>query len=209
MGNASSLVSYVPGFLYQQLFYTPVYPTSDCSGQVIIVTGSNVGLGLDAAKHFVRLNAAKVILAVRTESKGEDAKKQIIDSLGADPSRAEVWKLDMSSNASVKAFADRVNRLDRLDAVVENAGVMTENWSMMEGEESHMKVNLISTFLLALLLLPKLRESGRKYRKEGKLVLVGSDLHLVAKFQEQNVKGKSLFEALNTESVSNISDRYE
>ena len=205
MGNAASFVG---GFFYQQLIYTPKFPKADLTGQTIIVTGSNVGLGLDAAQHFVRLNAAKVILAVRTESKGEDAKRTIINALGADSSRVEVWKLDMSSDQSVKNFADRVNQLDRLDAVVENAGVMSTEWKMLEGDESHIKVNVNSTVLLALLVLPKLRESGRKYKREGHLVLVGSDLHLMAKFKERNVKDKTLFEALNSEQDSDISDRY-
>ncbi|KAI9706194.1 MAG: hypothetical protein M1820_004955 [Bogoriella megaspora] len=201
-------ISYIFGFVYQQLIYKPIYPTADLSGQTIVITGSNVGLGLDAAQHIVRLKASKVILAVRTESKGEHAKKHIVDALGADPARIEVWKLDMSSSQSVKAFADRLNQLERLDAVIENAGVLTHEWKMLEGDESHIKVNVISTVLLALLVLPKLRESGQKYKKSGTLSLVGSDLHLIAKFAEKNVHGKTLFEALNTERGSDIGDRY-
>ena len=48
-----------------QLFHRPEYPTADFSGKTIIVTGSNVGLGKEAVKHFVRLGAKKVIMAVR------------------------------------------------------------------------------------------------------------------------------------------------
>lgn len=201
-------MTFVPSFLYSQLIYKPTYPTGDCSGQTIIVTGSNVGLGFEAAKHFVRLGANKVILAVRTESKGEDAKATIIESLKVDTSRVEVWKLDMSSTASVKAFSERVNHLGRLDAIVENAGVMTNDWKMIEGNESTIMVNLIGTILLALLVLPKLRESGIKFKTENKLVLVGSDLHLLARFSERSIKGKSIFEALRSEEASNMSDRY-
>ena len=39
------------------------------TGQTVIVTGSNVGLGKGAARHFARLDAEKVILAVRNEAK--------------------------------------------------------------------------------------------------------------------------------------------
>lgn len=203
-----AVLSFIPVFFYQQLIYNPRYPTGDLSGQTIIVTGSNVGLGLDAAEHFARLGASKVILAVRTESKGGDAKTKIVESLGINPSRLELWKLDMSSAESVKAFAARVNRLNRLDAVVENAGLLTQEWKMVEGDESHIKVNVVSTVLLALLVLPKLRESGIKYKRQTHLVLVGSDLHMVAKFGEKNVRGKRLFEALNSEKDSNMGDRY-
>ena len=60
-------------FFYNQLLFT-------VSSQTIIVTGSNVGLGLEAARHFTRLNADKVILAVRSFNKGSDAKKLIEES---------------------------------------------------------------------------------------------------------------------------------
>lgn len=58
------------------------YPNKDFSGQTIIVTGSNVGLGLEAARHFTRLNAEKIILAVRNLEKGDVAKKSIEESTG-------------------------------------------------------------------------------------------------------------------------------
>ena len=47
-----------------QLFYRPEYTSADFSGKTIIVTGSNVGLGKETVKHFVRLKAKKIIMAV-------------------------------------------------------------------------------------------------------------------------------------------------
>jgi retinol dehydrogenase 12 len=52
----------------------------DLSGRTVIVTGSNVGLGLEAAKRFYAMNPARLILAVRTISKGEDAMKVIFET---------------------------------------------------------------------------------------------------------------------------------
>lgn len=37
------------------------YPDVDCTGRTIVVVGANIGLGKEAARHFVRLNASKVI----------------------------------------------------------------------------------------------------------------------------------------------------
>jgi retinol dehydrogenase-12 len=38
-----------------------------------MVTGSNVGLGLEAAKHFARMNPKRLVMAVRNHAKGEKA----------------------------------------------------------------------------------------------------------------------------------------
>lgn len=106
-------------FLRAQFAYIPE-PTKSFAGQTIIVTGSNTGLGREAARHFVRLNAAKVILAVRSIKKGEDAKFDIektTDRRGV----VEVWQLDMANYDSVKMFAKQCDSLSRLDVVMENA----------------------------------------------------------------------------------------
>lgn len=50
----------------------PLLATTEiCSGGAYIVTGANTGLGFEAAKHLVGLEAAKVIVAVRNISAGE------------------------------------------------------------------------------------------------------------------------------------------
>jgi retinol dehydrogenase-12 len=164
-------------FLWSQLLVTPEYPTQDFSGKTIVVTGSNTGLGLEAARHFVRLNCAKLILAVRTVSKGEEAKESIITSESRDGGCVEVWELDQTNNASVKAFAKRVQSLERVDAVVENAGVMTDTFRLAEGFEEIIQVNVIATFLLALLLLPKLRETAQKFSTRTNLAIISSEVH--------------------------------
>ena len=98
-----------------------------CEGNVI-VTGSNTGLGFEVAKHFASMKPAKLIIAVRSTEKGEQAKRNILE---AHPSAAvEVWQLDMASFASVKAFAARVKKdLDRLDLAVLNAGISNNHWA--------------------------------------------------------------------------------
>ncbi len=152
------------------------YPTADFSGQTIIVTGANVGLGFEAARHFVRLGAAKVILGCRSPAKGEAAKEKIKQSTKGD-GIIEVWQVDLSSYESVHQFCARAEKLDRLDAVVENAGVATPTYEEFEGMESTITVNVISTFLMALLLLPKLRAVALKYNFVPHLTIVASDAH--------------------------------
>jgi len=166
----------IPPFVHSQLFVHPPYPKYSFEGQTAIVTGSNVGLGLEAAKHLARLGAAKVILAVRTPAKGEMAKRQI-ESLTHCTGVCEVWPLDMSSYESVKAFAKRAEGLERLDVVIENAGIQPLEFELKEGHESAVTVNVLSTFLLANLLLPTLRESSRRTGTVPRLTVVTSDTH--------------------------------
>lgn len=203
----SLIMGFFPTFLYSQLFVTPKYPDHDFTGQTIIVTGSNVGLGFEAVRHLVRLNAARVIIACRTISKGEKAKEEILSSTKRKDDCIEVWKLDLSDYDSVKAFAERAEGLDRLDAVIENAGVSNSDWSFDEkGEETTIKTNVISTFLLALLLLPKLREAGKKYETKTRLEIVTSEMHHFAKIdaaREENLYS-SLAEQAKQKSGSNL-----
>ena len=120
-------------FLYSQFFVALPKPTKDFTGETIIVTGSNTGLGLEAARHLSRLNASLVIIAVRNLSKGAAAKQNILQSTNRSPSSIEVWELDLQSYDSVKAFVAKVNQLERIDGVLENAGIMTKNFKMVAG----------------------------------------------------------------------------
>ncbi|KAK6211609.1 short-chain dehydrogenase [Colletotrichum tabaci] len=179
------------------------YPSEDCAGRVVIVTGSNVGLGLEAARHFVRLNAAKVVLAVRSTDKGEAARTDIELTTGR-RDVVEVWPLDQSSFDSVKEFAARADQLPRLDYVVLNAGVATSKRVDAEGWESQVTVNVLSTFLLSLKVLPVLRRTGKTHNVTPKIVIVSSDASQMAKFRERNAE--DIYKALNTNK--SLTDRY-
>lgn len=134
-----------------------------CSGGTYIVTGANVGLGFEAAKHLVALGASKVILAVRNLAAGETAKADI-EKATKTSHIAEVWALDLSSYDSVKAFAKRaIAELERIDAVIENAAIATSLGVQPEGHLDVLTVNVLSTFLLGVLLLPKLSDSAKRF----------------------------------------------
>lgn len=197
-----------PVFLYDQLFRRLPYPTTSHSGQTVLVTGSNVGLGLETARHFVRLDAAKVILAVRNISAGKAAKEDIERTTNR-KNIVEVWHLDLGSHDSVRENARRAQGLERLDVVVENAAFITRQWKVVEGEESQVAINTINTLLHALLVLPKLEETGRKYKTVPHLVLVGSNAHGWTTFPQQ--KAPHILEDLRDEKKANATammDRY-
>jgi hypothetical protein len=198
-------------FFRSQFFGTPPYPTKSFSDQIVIVTGSNVGLGFEAARHFYRLNCAKLILAVRTVSKGQAAKEDIVRSVKHRSDGAEaidVWPLDLSSTESTLAFVDRVQKeLPRLDAMVENAGIFNQGWFVNEGFEQTIQVNVLNTFLLALSVLPKLTETKQKYPTSSPhLEIVSSEAHRFSKFKELN--DPDIYAALNDEKRFELMPRY-
>ncbi|KAG0646606.1 Short chain dehydrogenase atnD [Hyphodiscus hymeniophilus] len=195
--------SFLTTFLKSQFADLP-YPTHSFASQTIVVTGANTGLGLEAARHFVRLGAAKVILGCRSLDKGFDAKKDIKHSYQVSECIIEVWEVDLESYASVKAFCLKVGELERVDVVLENAGVATPKFELCEGMEKTITVNVVSTFLMALLVLPKLRESAVKYGTVPRLTIVASDAHEQANFKDQSAP--NIFEALKSDKHQ--PDRY-
>lgn len=181
------------------------YPGADLSDMVVVVTGSNTGLGLEAARHFVRLKAAKVILAVRNLEKGRAAKNDI-ENTTSRPGAVEVWQLDLKSFTSVQSFARRVNSLDRLDILVENAGVNSLSFEKAEDNESTIAVNVLGTFLLALNLLPKLRETAHRFNVLPHIVVLTSGLHFLADFTE--AQEEDIYAALNSSKRCDMQNRY-
>lgn len=153
-------------------------PTASFTGKTIIVTGANVGLGLESAVIFTNLNAAKVILAVRNIAKGNVAKKQIEERTGR-KGVVEVWELDMNNFASIESFAKRIEqKLPRLDVALLNAGASPKDYALtVEGFETMLQVNVIGTALLSLLLLPKLKASKVSEQDLPHLVIVTSESH--------------------------------
>ncbi|KAI9743709.1 MAG: hypothetical protein M1818_003025 [Claussenomyces sp. TS43310] len=193
--------------LCKQIYTRPPCPTADFTGQTIIVTGANAGLGKEACKHFAHLNATRIIATVRTLARGKDALAEIEAATGR-TGVVELWELDYGKHDSLLAFGERARReLTRLDKVVLNAGIATETWGLLERHESSISVNVISTALLSLLLLPVLRASKERNGGDPYLEIVCSSVHSFARFKER--KGKSIFATLDDERSSDMSDRYQ
>ena len=220
-------------FLYDQLIASVPDVQQSLVGKTAIITGSNTGLGKEAARKYATLGVSRLILAVRNTTKGEEARQDILNSLkvataksqwvsqgptGGDVAQAEdaakriqVWELDLGSYESVQAFAARCEReLERIDIVIENAGIATYEYALAEDNESTVTVNVISTFLLANLLVPKLKETAKKFNIRPTLTIVSSGVHYWAKMPERKKlqPGDKLFDVLNNPEAADMKDRY-
>ena len=187
-------------FVRDQYTTLPVpQPPADIANATYIVTGANTGLGLECATHLVRMGAKRTILAVRSRSKGSAALSAIRAATGR-PDAGEVWDLDLASPGSVEAFAARVSALDRLDGLIANAGVAMSEFRLVEGVETSVMVNVVSTMLLAFRTLPKLRESARRLGGPTHLVIVSSNTALEPEMEQSvgALRG-DVFDALSME----------
>lgn len=166
------------GFLYRQFFYRPKPIEADLSGQTAIITGANVGLGFETSRQLLGLGLSRLILAVRSQGKGDAAAAKLRNEHPS--AKIEVWLLDMSSYASIHAFVKRCvgDELQRLDIAILNAGLQNSTLIKNEqtGYEATFQVNYVSTALLSILLLPVLWEK-RQPGKPARLSVVGSDTH--------------------------------
>ncbi|KAL6853173.1 hypothetical protein J3F83DRAFT_764804 [Trichoderma novae-zelandiae] len=183
------------------------------AGQTVVIIGASGGLGLEAARHYVRLGASRVILGVRSQSKGEAAKRNITSSFEPEQTKTctiDVWDIDLASFESVKAFADRAAReLSSIDIALLNAAVGKARFGLtQDGWEETLQVNALATTLLALLLLPKMRQSSRPDWKP-RLSIVASRGHQRVADGEPWLDAPNSLEALNKEeNFGALADRY-
>jgi len=129
----------------------------DLSNRVYIVTGANSGSGFATANQLAE-QGATVVGACRRM----DAGKAAFVDLGEIRGSVEVMELDLASLASVRRFAEAfLAKYDRLDGLVNNAGVMhTPEGRTKDGFETQFGVNYLGHFLLAELLLDILKASA-------------------------------------------------
>ncbi|KAJ6194351.1 putative short-chain dehydrogenase/reductase family protein [Bipolaris maydis] len=175
------------GFVYRQLFMhpPPIAAGVKLDGQTAIITGSNTGLGLEAARQLLQLNLARLILAIRSEARGNLAAEALRNEFPY--AQVEVWILDMEDPESVYEFATRCQALRRLDIAILNAGVQNKDCviSSKTGREQTFQVNYLSTIMLAVLLLPILKAKGRLVGKPARLTVVTSTTAYFANFNHE------------------------
>jgi NAD(P)-dependent dehydrogenase (short-subunit alcohol dehydrogenase family) len=143
--------------------------------KIALITGANKGLGLETGRQLGKLGYI-VLLGSRDALKGEVAARQLRDD-GVD---ARVVKLDVLKQTDIDAAAAMIEaNFGKLDALVNNAGVMLEKgWTKnttsettMENLRATFEANLFAAFAVTRAMLPLLRKS-----EAGRIVNVSSIL---------------------------------
>ncbi|GAM66928.1 probable oxidoreductase [Vibrio sp. JCM 19236] len=126
-------------------------------GRISVVTGSTSGIGKETARVLAQ-KQSRVVLAVRNVSKGEKVAAEIrADYPDTDIS---VMQLDLSSLRSVEAFSTQFSAtFDKLDLLINNAGVACPYAKTDDGFEILMGTNHLGHFALVGHLVETLKKT--------------------------------------------------
>jgi NAD(P)-dependent dehydrogenase (short-subunit alcohol dehydrogenase family) len=141
-------------------------------GRRVLVTGANAGIGKWTAIGLAE-RGASVVLHARNPEKGRAAQEEVKQASGGAP--VDLLLADFASLAEVRRLAaELLERFDRLDVLVNNAGLISSRRvETADGYESTFAVNHLAPFLLTNLLLDRLIASA-----PSRIVTVSSRAHL-------------------------------
>ncbi len=157
-------------------------PYGDVSGRVALVTGATSGIGRVAAASLAAAGA-RVLVGARDPQRGEDTVSAI--RARTPKAQVEVLPCDVASLASVAAAAREVGeRTDRLDVLLNNAGVMatprretTDGFELQVGT-NHLGHHALTAQLVGLLgaaEAPRVVTVSSSAHKMGRLTLADLD----------------------------------
>ncbi len=154
----------------------------DLKGTRWLVTGCNSGLGHETIR-VLALRGAEIVGAARTVDKAEGA----LDALGLEGAPIAC---ELSDLASVRGAVEAVSRLDPLDGIIANAGIMAlPTLEKIAGYERQFFTNHMGHFVLVTGLLDRLKPKGR-------VVMLSSGAHFYAKrgLELDNLSGDADYE---------------
>ena len=127
--------------------------------QTILVTGATDGLGRALARELAA-RGATVLVHGRSQERLDDTLREIREAAGND--RLRPYRADLASLAQVRRLGREVGAEQRLDVLVNNAGIagVGDRQESADGYELRFAVNYLAPFLLTRLLLPLLRRSA-------------------------------------------------
>ncbi|MFZ9850002.1 MAG: oxidoreductase [Vulcanococcus sp.] len=173
----------------------------DQRGRIALVTGANSGLGLETTRALAA-RGARVLLACRSLERAEAARRQLLDE-GSDGDALIPLPLDLADLASVAAAAAQVlQHWDRLDLLINNAGVMAPPRQLSrQGHELQFAVNHLGHFALTQRLLPLLEQSP-----QARVVHVSSGAAYFGRIRFDDLQGERRYDAWGAYGQSKLAN---
>ena len=171
----------------------------DQAGKCFVVTGANTGIGFEASR-VLAARGARVILACRAKDKADEAVARIRQlTPGAD---LDFVPCDQGDLDSVRAAATVLEREPRIDALINNAGVMTPPLTRTkQGFELQFGVNHLGSFALTSLLLPKLAET-----RGARVVVTSSFAHRSANIDWDDLHAERAYDRTKRYAASKLAN---
>lgn len=165
--------------------FEPDRDIPDLSGNVILVTGANSGIGRETVLQLAKHNPSRILVGARSQQKAEEAIEQIKQALPNTASSVSLTflQLDLSSFQSIKNAVETFRASsDRLDILINNAGIMgTPPGQTEEGYEIQFGTNHMGHTLLTRLLLPVLQQTvSTETNSDVRVIFVSSALESTA-----------------------------
>ena len=167
-------------------------------GKVMLVTGSTDGIGKETALELAR-RGATVILHGKDPGRCQRALDEAVRA--ARNKSPGCFAADLASLTEVRKLAEDITaRYDRLDVLINNAGVfMTSRMLSADGYEMTFAVNHLAPFLLTHLLLDLLKKSA-----PSRVITVASVAHHRAQFDLDNLQGEKRFTGYGAYALSKL-----
>jgi NAD(P)-dependent dehydrogenase (short-subunit alcohol dehydrogenase family) len=149
--------------------------------RVAVVTGASAGIGLYTALGLAKAGM-RVVMVGRNAERTEAARRFVAEQIPG--AVVETALADFSSLEDVRELAaDILGRSDRLDVLVNNAGLISRHYAVSaEGYEMTIAVNHLAPFLLTNLLLDRLKASA-----PARIVTVASMAHRGAQLDPETM----------------------
>lgn len=150
----------------------PEICTLRCDGQLVAITGSTAGVGLEAAKIYAK-NGADLLFINRNPEKSEKLAKELKETYNI-----EVTSLiaDFTNLDQVRAVTDKLLQGRLPDIFIHNTGIFhTEYGETVDGIEGVFQVNHLASFLMVYLMRDAYKEKG-----SGRIIYVNSEGHRFA-----------------------------
>ncbi len=171
-----------------------------------VITGATSGIGYETALELAR-RGFEIIIIGRDESRGQQSVSKIKDE--TENEKILFVKCDLSSQKQIRrAAAEIKDKYDRLDVLINNAGVWLSKRTLSEDQiEFQLAVNHVAPFLLTHLLLPSLKKS-----EDARIINLGSDAHIGGKIHWNDIflsKGYNGLKAHRQTKLASLLFTYE
>lgn len=162
----------------------------DMTGERILITGANSGIGKATALELAK-RGAHVVMVSRDASRGNAAMEEIVNESGN--TNIDLFVANLSSQRSIRQLASEFkNNYDRLDILINNAGGIFGKHKLTEdGIEWTFAVNHLAYFLLTHLLLDTIKKSSI-----ARIINVASEAHRIASLNLDNLNVKDGYNPL-------------